>query len=415
MVSSEIIESVLRKFQISPRLPKFLEKPEYKDRNDLKERNKQIFLSSAWFKAHESWDRVVSYQELMVENKSYFVCSLPYQISIKEGLLMREDVEDEMSEKTFNEIKFEMEMHALFWGSNLNSFFTFEEIQKNRKLTKVYYPREVTELLNDKSIKIPKKEEGELRVISADIATMAGSGNDASAFTVARLIPTKSGYERQIVYMESMEGAHTTAQAMRIRQLHEDYSCDYIVLDTFNAGIGVYDQLTEHATDPHRGTEYTPLSCMNDDRLAERCVFPNAPKVIYSVRASSQLNSEIASTFKDSLRRGKIRFPVLEDEAKDYLESIKGYSELPTESQLQFKMPYVQTTLMISEILNLEFEVNDAGTIKLKETNGSRKDRYSSISYLNHFVTSYLEIKNRRKTSTTNSAKMFMVRPPSPY
>lgn len=40
--------------------------------------------------------------------KRYFICSLPYQISVKEGLLQREQIEDEMSEQDFDEIKFSM-------------------------------------------------------------------------------------------------------------------------------------------------------------------------------------------------------------------------------------------------------------------------------------------------------------------
>lgn len=416
LVSSDIIDSVLKKFQISPRQPAFLNKPEYKDNKKYKERNKQIFLSSAWYKAHESWDRVVSYKDSMLEGKLYFTCAIPYQISIKEGLLNEEEVADDMAEKNFNEVKFQMEMEAMFWGTNLNSYFKYEELQKNRKLNKVYYPLETRDLLNDKTLKIPKKEAGEKRVVSADIATMAGAENDASVYTVARCIPTSDGFERQLVYIESLEGAHTNTQANRIRQLYHDFDCDYIVLDTQNAGIGVFDQLTEHAVDPIRGTEYTPMTCMNDDRLAERCVYPNSPKVIYSVRASGQLNSEIASMFKDTLRKGKFKFPIHEDESKDILNRLAGFDKLEGESQIQFKLPYVQTTLMITEILNLESEVNmNTGQIKITETKGARKDKYSSVSYLNYFVSNELEVKSRRHRQDVDPSKYIMVRQPKKY
>lgn len=45
--------------------------------------------------------------------KRYFICSLPYQISVKEGLLQREQIEDEMSEQDFDEIKFSMNIFVL--------------------------------------------------------------------------------------------------------------------------------------------------------------------------------------------------------------------------------------------------------------------------------------------------------------
>ena len=40
----------------------------------------------------------------MLRRKGYFVCSLPYQMAIKEKLLMRKQVEEEMSEDDFDEI-----------------------------------------------------------------------------------------------------------------------------------------------------------------------------------------------------------------------------------------------------------------------------------------------------------------------
>lgn len=398
--------------QISSRAPKFMEKPEYKGLKKYQERNKQIFLSSAWYKAHESWDRVVSYNDNMTDGQNYFSCSIPYQVSIKEGLLMEEEVQDEMSERTFNEVKFQMEMEAMFWGENLNSYFKYEEIQKNRTLLKVYYPQETRDLLGEKILKLPKKENGEIRVISADIAMMGGAQNDASVFTIARCIPINGGYERQLMYIESLEGGHTNIQSNRIRQLFTDFDCDYLVLDTQNAGVSVYDQLTLHSVDPQRGNEYEPWSCMNDEELAKRCVYPNSPKVVYSIKGNASLNSKIAAIFKDTLRKGQFKLPIHEDETKDVLEKLQGYKTLDKEYQLQLKLPYIQTTIMATEILNLEDDNSGkSDTIRIKESRSARKDKYSSISYLNYFVSDVLEIKNRRNTkSDFNPADLFMVR-----
>lgn len=403
MVSSSIIDDVLRRFQTAPRQPAYLNKEEY---SHLQEENVEIYLSSAWYKSHESWDRVVSYKELMTDGKPYFVCSLPYQISIKESLLMRKSIEYQMAEKTFDHISWAIEMESMFWGINNNAFFSFDDLQKNRRLGKVYYPKEVSQYLNDKSVIIPKREAGELRVISADIAMISGAQNDASAFTVARLIPTTEGYDVQVVYSEVMEGGHTRTQSNRIRQLYYDYDCTHIVLDVGGAGIGVFDSLTETGTDTERGIEYEPLSCMNNEDLARRCVHSNAPKVIYAVRATQALNSEIATTFKDFLRRSKVSLPVLESEGEDFLKTLKGFDELPEEAKMDFRMPYVQTTLMINEILNLESETTDNDIVKIKETGSARKDRYSSISYLVKFA-SDMGLENRRAKPTMDVKKLF--------
>lgn len=302
-------------------------------------------------------------------------------------------------------------MEALWFGESEKAFFKFDDLQKNRKLGKAYYPKEVTDLLNDKSILLPKKEKGEIRLISADIATMSGNQNDASAFFVARLIPINNGYERQIIYSESIEGGHTGVQALRIRQLFYDFDCDYIILDTQNAGIGVYDQLTESQFDSERGAEYEPLSCINDDRLTERCVYSNAPKVIYSIRATPQINSEIAVSFKDALRRNKIKLLISENESMEILSKIKGFDKLPEDVKLQFRLPYFHTSLLINEMMNLEGEITDSGLVKLKEQGSGRKDRYSSLSYLNYIATD-IERKAKKKVEPIDVNKLFMFKQP---
>lgn len=409
LVDIDIINTVLRKFQTAPRQPKFMNKPPYKDNPKYQERNKEIYLSSAFFKSHHTYDRVESYANSMTDGKSYFVCSLPYQIAIKEGLLMREQVEDEMQELTFNEISWMMEMESLFYGQSTKSIFKFDDLHKSRKLGKVFYPKEVSSLINDKSFAVPKREKDEIRVISADIAVMAGSQNDATAITVARLIPKKDGYDREIVYLETLEGAHTGKQALRIKQLFYDFDCQYIVIDRGGAGIGVLDALFERTMDTERGVEYEPLSCMNNEELAKRCMYPNAPKVVYAIHGTQDLNSEIAVKFRDALIRGKIKLPVIESEGNEFLTSSDKYNKLPVEVKQYFKMPYVQTTLLINEIVNLEAEVNDSGKIKIKEARSARKDRYSSIAYLNYFA-SELEVKKRKRRNDVDPKLLFMVK-----
>lgn len=111
LVSEDIVNTVLRRFLSNPRQPGYLSNPKYKD---LKERNKEIYLSSAYFKNHWSMQKFVSYFKSMVDDKrKYFCCGLPYQLAIKQGLYMAEQAEDEMSESTFNEVKWSINISVL--------------------------------------------------------------------------------------------------------------------------------------------------------------------------------------------------------------------------------------------------------------------------------------------------------------
>ena len=385
MVDLEIITKVLRKFLTAPRNPRYLEKEEYAH---LKERNKEIYLSSCWYKSHWSYNRFISYYNSMImKSAKYFVCGLPYQLAVKEGLLDEEQVKDEMSEDDFDEIGWSMEMEALWFGESEKAFFKFEDLEKNRKIATPLYPPEYYDLIRDSSFKYEQKKNGEIRLVSCDIAGMAGKENDASVYPILRLIPTSKGYDRYISYMESMTGGHTVTQATRIRQLYDDFECDYIVLDTQNFGLGIYDQLTNPLYDKERNKEYEPVSCVNDEGMAERCVYSSADKIVYSIKGSAKLNSEIAIMFRDGFKRGKIRMPINEIEGRENMKRFRGYENLPEEVKAKLMSAYTQFTLLVNEMINLEAEYNDNGQVKLKEPNGKRKDRFSSTSYGNYVAT----------------------------
>lgn len=111
MVAKDTIDTVLKKFLTAPRFPGYLHNKKYAH---LKERNKEIYLSSAYFKSHWSYEKVKDYARNMINPaKKYFVCGLPYQLSIKEGLLDEEQVADEMSEAGFNETKWSINISVL--------------------------------------------------------------------------------------------------------------------------------------------------------------------------------------------------------------------------------------------------------------------------------------------------------------
>jgi len=114
MVAKDIIDTILRKFLTNPRLPGYLKKPEYKH---LAERNKTLYLSSAYFKDHWSYTKAEDNCRFMLDDRRKdFVCGFPYQLAICEGLLFAEDVADQMAESDFSEVKWSMEMDALWFG-----------------------------------------------------------------------------------------------------------------------------------------------------------------------------------------------------------------------------------------------------------------------------------------------------------
>ena len=335
---------------------------------------------------------------MLDDTKKYFICSLPYQLSIKEGLLSREQVQDEMSEADFFEIKWQIEMCALFWGDTDDAFFNYEDVSNRRKLKTAVYPPQITNGKRD--LKIPDLLPNERRILSADIALMASGKheNDARSIIINSAIPTNSDkYVANIIYLENQEGMRTDELAFLIRKLFAQYKCTDLVIDTNGGyGLGVFDELTKDIVDSETGELYPALSCCNDKAMAERCKVENAQKVIWSIKANAAFNTEACTLLRSAFQNGKINLLVSEFECEEILkDKIKGFAGMPLDTQLKYKMPYIQTTLLVHELINLESETRGVN-IKITEKPGARKDRYSSLAY-NYWVQCQLEIQNLRK------------------
>lgn len=218
-------------------------------------RNKEIYLSSAYYKYHWSWAKFKAFFKSMIKGESYMVVGFPYQLPVYEGYYPEEQIREEMQEDDFDSIAWSMEMDSLFFGSSEKAFYNFETVDKIRKIQRALYPKPYYALLNDSKYKYEPKRNGEIRLLSMDIATQGGSKNDATCFTLMQLLPTSSNqYIRNVLYITTLDGGHTFDQALKARRLFEDFDCDYIIVDTNGVGIGVFDNLVIEQVDDERNT-----------------------------------------------------------------------------------------------------------------------------------------------------------------
>lgn len=400
MVDETVINTVLRKFLTSPRQPKYLQKPEYAH---MQERNKEIYMSSAYFKSSWAYRKAQSYTlNFFDDTKKYFICGLPYQVSVREGLLSRSQLEDEMSEADYNELVQQMEMECLWFGDTDGSLFKFDELTARRRLRKAFPP---LSFCNDK-ITIPKLTATGKRILSIDVALMQSTKkkkNDASAIFINDLIQVNdTAYQSNFVYGETFEGLKTDELGMIVMKYFYEYQCTDLVLDTNGIGLGVYDFITKDQVCQENGKRYQAMTCINDKDMAERCKIRDANKVVWSVKANANFNNEICVLLRNGIQNGKINFLIPEQDADSSLkETYKGYFKMSPTEQAKLKMSYIQTTFAVYELIKLDHEVKN-GNIKVKEVEGMRKDRYSSIAY-SYWCACQLELKLKPKTQSTQS------------
>lgn len=409
MVDLTVINTVLRKFLTAPRTPGYLSQPEYEH---LTERNCEMYMSSAWYKSHWSFSKLQAYFANMLDDtKKYFCVGLPYQLAIKENLLQREQVEDEMSEADFDATSFKMEMGAEWYGDSDGAFFKFDDISPRRKLKTAFYPLSV---YRNHNLRPPELATNEQRILSVDVALMASKkhSNDASALIINSAIPTEhNDYISNIVYVETHEGLTTDELGILIMRTFYQYNCTQLVLDANGVGTGVYDFIIKDQYDPEYGVTYDALNCCNDSNMAERCKVRNAQKVIWSIKATADFNTKAATSLRAAFQNGNINLLVSEFEAEELVKKIRGFAKMTPIEQAKIKAPYMQTSLMINELINLEHEIKGTN-VKIKEKSGMRKDRYSSLQY-NYYAVQQLALKLKpKKDVSMNYNQIFKIRAP---
>lgn len=399
-IDKNIDDSVISPFQTIRQAPYMID-PYYSSIEDLKEDPIDIYISSSWFDdGHWMWDIVdQAYKDMLDDGRSAML-AFDESITLKHNIRTQRQMQQE--KKKQDPITWQIEFLNLRIRNNASAFFTYSMLMDNQTLRQVFYPRDHKDVKFKKKNKyaIPKQD-GEVRGISCDIAFVEGKQNDNSVYSCIRGIPesmtyttengeveVKQGYKRQYSYIESNQIGDTTKQAIRIRQLYDDYEADYIVLDTRNGGLQVLYALGKTLYDEERGIEYPPLSCMNNETYAAAVKNPNAPAVIFAINGSQQLNSDIAYSFRRSLLEHRSEFLINYNLAKETIlnENEEYKNEFNIEVQLEFESPFLETQAMISECAELLYEKSpQTGAVKIYEQSGNRKDRYTSCSYGGYF------------------------------
>lgn len=395
LIKKEVIDSVIAPF-LKPRELDYLNNPKYKKHVEGTQR---IYISSAGYKHEWIYDEFKTYikETYINQNNKFGFMAFDFKTALRENLKTEEDLE--VDRKSFDPITFSIEYENLFFGENQNSFFKLDMFSNTRNIKKSFYPQH---LLFDKNKKYINKKNGEIRIMSVDTATSPGIYNDNTAIACFRLIATSEGYRRELVYMETHNGKSPIIQAQRIKQIYNDFLCDYIVLDMFQSGEGIYAQLGIVTYDEERGKEYDALTVMQSDKikptlyedLKSKTLTINAKPVIFPVKADVDFNDKAAFNLKEKLNSGLFCTLVDAREGEDFL-TVKN-KEFAISKDLSYKAwclaPYVQISEFISECVNLEYDIV-SGKVRLKEAKRThRKDRYTAVSYGNLFA-SFLDEK----------------------
>lgn len=247
-----IEDSVMSPFQVNRNEAPYVVSGEYADVPFAIDTPVDIYISSSWLdNGHWMWGIVdQAYKGFIDGDGKSAMLAFDESIVLKHPI---KDIEQLRKEKKKQDpLTWRIEFLNERVKENTSAFFTYLMLQQNQILKKPFYPRNYLDVrVGKKNPHAIPKQKGEIRVVSCDMAFVENKNNDNSIFSCGRFLPDykvyrksndnedkqiNNGYRVMVPYLESVQGGDTTKQALRIRQLYEDFSADYIILDLRNAG-----------------------------------------------------------------------------------------------------------------------------------------------------------------------------------
>lgn len=416
LIKTEIRDEVLIPMLSVPRQPKYINNPEFKEYTQ--EENIQIYISSAYYSSEWIYDYSKKTLKDFLNGKSgtYFL-AMDYKLALHERLTTQKYID--LQKSKMDEVSFAMEFDTIFYGQNKNALFSYDSLKRLRVLKTSFKPLEnheyVTMRNKHRQKIISERDDGEIRIVAVDVALLGGNKNDASQFICMNFVPHGNRYIRKVDYIESMEGVHSSIQAIRLKQLYEDYCADFVVMDCNGTSLPLYEAVSQRQQDDERGVKYEAWSAINSENLKVRAVSDTPLNIVYSIVATPFGNHEMNQILRQSIADGLLKLLVEENEAfeefikNDIIEEFAD-SDMKTseyaEKKVKLLESYIQTTATINELINLDYTVEN-GYIKVK-TKG-RKDRYSALLYGNYFA-KLKEDENLKQDDSEYSEEHYAVR-----
>lgn len=214
---------------------------------------------------------------------------------------------------------------------------------------------------------------------------------------------------KQLVNLYTIEAENFIAQAIKIKNIFNQYKCRAAVVDGNGVGAGLVDLLVVDSTDPDTGELLGGWGVINDeDRKYKNTITENTiHNALYIMKANQVLNSEMYAYCKTQLTNGRLRFLVDERIAKEKLLGQAQGQKMSAAQRAQYLRPYVQTNILKDQMLNL-IQENEGAHIILKQSSKKiPKDKFSALIYGLYFCKREEDKKGKRKSRDLSQMAFF--------
>nr|DAQ66931.1 MAG TPA: large terminase [Caudoviricetes sp.] len=363
-----------------------LKSPRYQSVYDPYCRNKQNFVTTAYYK-NEAYEFC---RQLVIDKancKETFVYGASYRLPAKFGrgrsIEQVEALVDKVGQLMFNF------NYGSRWAVNNGSCIVDIDLLKS------------LQTLSKPEMK-PVKD-GEY-VVSIDVARSAKTSNNASAIAILKVVRDSKGKVREIQAVNLVKlpnGMNFKDQTVITKKLCKLYNANVLVIDINGLGKGLMDYvLDEQVLDD--GEILEALDMINTDY---RSGYNNAKRMVYGIEAQSN-NSEMITQFINIVETKKLRLLQPFD--------VNKALDIPDEDYLVSDvLPYLRTENFIAEVQNLTVEaIPSSNKLKIGQLVRADKDIFSAVEMGSWYIMKHCNDSYEEEEEDVISVLRTMVRKP---
>lgn len=339
------------------------------DKNPYEPQQVQMWITSASDKNTFCYDKTIELLELAIINPdNNFIWGFDYRVPVYTGLLSKDFLNEMKMSSTFSEAGFAKEYMSRFVGSSSDAWFDFEKFVTHRRL------------VNPETREIVREGIKSFYLLSVDVARRGCQ----TVCTVLKVYPEGDRYTCSLVNIfvlgKTEDEKVFDHQVLELKRLIKRFNPKEVVIDINGLGIGFADFMIKETFDPATNQMLPAYGFFNREEYEE--IQPrNCPKILYGIKASSQINSDMHSTLYAKVYSGCVNFLISERKAKDKLTATKAGQRMKPEERIARLMPHELTSQLINEIMNLKIKptgVNNQITVELINQRMT-KDKFSAL------------------------------------
>ena len=344
----------------------------------------QIYITTAGYKNTYSYSKLIQLLvRMVIEPDKAFIMGGTWRIPVLLGLQPKNFVEDLKRDSTFNEASFGREYESKWTGTVEDAFFDGEAFDHNRQINQPEY---------EASGRVGKNT---YYVLSADV----GRRGCDTVVSVIKVNPQPDRPSiKSLVNIITISDGHFEDQAIALKKLYYKYNARRLVVDGNGLGIGLIDYLIKPQFNPDTGDVIPDFGVENDpERFYKKYQTKDCElDALYIIKANAPLNTEAHACVQTAINSGKLKFLIDDRVAKQKLLAMKRGKEMTPEERTEYLRPFVLTSILKEELMNLR-EENEGVNIILKQANrGIAKDKFSSLEYGMYYIKQEEDSKKRK-------------------